>query len=141
MDGGTDVQAHRALAGEEQLPECFLQPSAHLRAAQVAALNVKKRNYQKAYMDYWNSTATLTGTTRPVDALICPACPSVAVRPGKFKYGVYTTFVNVLDYSSAVLPVTKVDCVVDGEHRPAVPLSEMDAEVQADCRYLSGEYE
>ncbi|RAH64570.1 putative general amidase GmdA [Aspergillus aculeatinus CBS 121060] len=132
MDGGTDVQAHRALAGEEQLPECFLQPSAHLSAAQVAALNVKKRNYQKAYMDYWNSTATLTGTARPVDALICPACPSVAVRPGRFKYGVYTTFVNVLDYSSAVLPVTKVDCVVDGEHRPAVPLSEMDAEVRSD---------
>ncbi|PYI14286.1 putative general amidase GmdA [Aspergillus violaceofuscus CBS 115571] len=132
MDGGTDVQAHRALAGEDQLPECFLQPSDHLSAAQVAALNVKKRNYQKAYMDYWNSTATLTGTGRPVDALICPACPSVAVRPGKFKYGVYTTFVNVLDYSSAVFPVTKVDRSVDGSHRPGVPLTEMDAEVQSD---------
>ncbi|PYI10112.1 alpha-glucosidase [Aspergillus sclerotiicarbonarius CBS 121057] len=139
-DGGMDIKKHLALSGEEQLPECFLLPSDHAVAAEVADLNVRKREYQKQYMDYWNSTSAATGTGRPVDAFICPACPSVAVRPGHFRYGAYTTFVNVLDYSSAVFPVTAADRIVDKENKLDGFLGEMDKKIQQDydCNLIHG---
>jgi hypothetical protein len=64
-------------------------------------------------MEYWNSTAALTGAGRPVDAILQPALPFAAARPGKHTYYGHTTAYNVLDYAAAVLPVTKVDTAVD----------------------------
>lgn len=55
-------------------------------ASQIAAVNVAKRAYQKEYMDYWNSTASLTGTGRPVDAVIAPLAPFAAARPDMYNY-------------------------------------------------------
>jgi amidase len=56
----------------------------------IAQNNVDKRNYQKEYMGYWNSTEKETGTGRPVDAIIAPLAPYPAARPG--MYGYYGTF-------------------------------------------------
>lgn len=50
-------------------------------ASQIAAVNVRKRQHQKKQMDYWNSTASVTGTGRPVDAVIAPFAPFAAGRP------------------------------------------------------------
>jgi amidase len=55
-------------------------------ASQIAANNVAKRAYQKEYMEYWNSTSSLTGTGRPVDALIAPLAPFPAARPDMYSY-------------------------------------------------------
>lgn len=55
-------------------------------ASQICAVNVQKRQYQKAYMEYWNSTASLTGTGRPVDAVISPLAPFASARPDMYKY-------------------------------------------------------
>ncbi|PYH40789.1 putative general amidase GmdA [Aspergillus saccharolyticus JOP 1030-1] len=137
LDGRTDVQTQFALSGEEQRPECFLQPSEQRTATQVAALNVTKRNYQKSYMAYWNSTAKLTGTGRPVDAVICPTCPYVAVKPGRFQHS-YTEFVNVLDYPSAVVPVTRADRTLDAKGSADGFVSELDKQIQAECKSRAG---
>jgi amidase len=55
-------------------------------ASQIAEVNVLKRQYQKEYMEYWNSTSTLTGTGRPVDAVIAPLAPFAAARPDMYDY-------------------------------------------------------
>lgn len=109
MDGGEDVLNDLALSGEPQLPQCFVVKAAHMTALQISDLNIRKRRYQKAYLDYWNSTSELTRSGRPVDAIICPTAPHAAVIPGCFRHVGYTSFVNVLDLTSAVFPVTHAD--------------------------------
>jgi len=59
-------------------------------ASQISAINVLKRQYQKEYMEYWNKTASYTGTGRPVDAIISPLAPFAAARPDMYEhYGTY----------------------------------------------------
>lgn len=53
---------------------------------EIAAVNVEKREYQKEYMDYWNSTSELTGTGRAVDAIITPLAPMPANLSMTFDY-------------------------------------------------------
>lgn len=102
-------------------------------ALEIAALNVKKREYQKLYMEYWNSTAELTGTGRPVDGLICAVAPSAAVTPGGFNDVGFTSFVNVLDYTSVVIPVTYADKTVDVAPSNNEFFGEVDRRTQAGC--------
>ncbi|KAJ5352575.1 hypothetical protein N7452_001549 [Penicillium brevicompactum] len=109
MDGGEEVLNDLALSGEPQLQQCFVVKAAHMTALQISDLNIRKRRYQKAYLDYWNSTSELTRSGRPVDAIICPTAPHAAVIPGCFRHVGYTSFVNVLDLTSAVFPVTHAD--------------------------------
>ena len=60
-------------------------------ASQISQINVLKRQYQKEYMEYWNSTESITGTGRPVDAVISPAAPYAAARPDMYDYlGTYS---------------------------------------------------
>ncbi|PYI11218.1 acetamidase [Aspergillus sclerotiicarbonarius CBS 121057] len=114
MDSGEDLLSHISLSGEAQIPQCLVETGKHLNAREVAALNVQKRQYQKKYMDHWNSTSKKTATGRPVDAIVCPTAPHAAVIPGKFRHTGYTSFVNVLDYTSVVTPISRVD---KGIHR------------------------
>lgn len=100
-------------------------------------MNVRKRQYQKAYLEYWNSTTQLTGTGRPVDAIICPVAAQAAVIPGHFRDVGYTTFVSVLDYTSMVIPVTHVDKTLDRNPVQAKYLSEVDKLVTLDCKWTA----
>ncbi|CAG8892656.1 unnamed protein product [Penicillium egyptiacum] len=114
MDGGADLKYHLGLSGEPKAPEIVCTENGiQLKASEISALNVAKREYQKQYMDYWHSTAEVTGTGRPVDALFCPLAPHAAVIPSEFKSVGYTGFVNVLDYTSLAIPVTFADKKID----------------------------
>ena len=106
-----------------------------MNAQQLAALNVEKREYQKLYMDYWNSTAELTGTGRPVDGVISPCAPHAAVLPLKYRHVGYTSLFNLLDYTSVVFPVTHADQTVDVPHSDLQVLSEVDQTIQDECEY------
>jgi amidase len=57
-----------------------------ITASEIAAINVAKREYQKEYMEYWDSTSSLTGTGRPVDAILAPLVPFAAARPDMYDY-------------------------------------------------------
>ncbi|KAJ5278838.1 hypothetical protein N7478_004210 [Penicillium angulare] len=114
MDGGKNLQHHLGLSGEPQAPQVIVKQGGNeLSASKIAALNVSKRDYQKEYMDYWNSTARLTGTGRPIDGVLLPVAPHAAAIPNHYKVVNYTAFVNVLDYTSVVIPVTFADKMVD----------------------------
>ncbi|KKZ66928.1 hypothetical protein EMCG_07424 [[Emmonsia] crescens] len=130
LDGGTDIHSQFKLSGEGFIPELSIffedAPAPQKNAQQIAAINIAKREYQKQYLEYWNSTAELTGTGRPVDCFFCPAAPFPAARRGKTNYVNYTIFVNVLDYSSIVIPVTLADRAVDIVDASYTPLNDTD---------------
>jgi amidase len=68
----------------------YATKSPEYTGSQIAAVNVQKRQFQKRYMEYWNSTSTLTGTGRPVDAVISPLAPFAAAKRDTYDYyGMY----------------------------------------------------
>ena len=139
-DGGANIHEAFSLSGEEIAPQVarsyYHTPKDQMNATMIAANNVAKREYQKEYLEYWNSTKDLTGTGRPVDALISPLAPFPAARQEGYSYYGYSTFVNLLDYTSCVFPVTTADKNVDVMDKDFRPLSDEDKEVAAGCEYI-----
>ena len=89
FDGGKDIHSAFGLSGETPAPTISRSYGPDLKefsASEIAAVNVAKRAYQKEYMEYWNSTEALTGTGRPVDAVIAPLAPFAAARPHMYSY-------------------------------------------------------
>ena len=138
-DGGADIHDSFALSGEpmsENVAWIYTDKKREqMQASQIAANNVSKREYQKEYMEYWNSTAQHTKSGRPVDAFILPVGAAAATRPGATTYAGYTTALSALDYSIITIPVTTVKKDVDIVNAKFQPISKLDALVQAGCRY------
>lgn len=133
-DGGADAAKDFALSGEEPRPNIMFEQSDQANATDIMRNQVAKRDTEKEYMEYWNSTKELTGTGRPVDAIISPLAPFAAARPNKFTSYSYSVWVNVLDYSSVIVPVTRVDKNVDKPYADFKPVSETDEKTQATCK-------
>ena len=136
-DGGADVHKALGLSGEPMAPQVAniygSEQLEEMEASEIAATNVAKREYQKEYMDYWNSTKDLTGTGRPVEAFVMPCAPSPAVRSNRYYYFGYSVIVNALDYTACTIPVTNVDPEVDVVDKSYRPLNEVDEDVANDC--------
>ncbi|KAI5270396.1 amidase [Aureobasidium subglaciale] len=130
-DGNADAARAFALSGEEPKPNIMFGRAPEANATDIMRNQVNKRDAEKEYMEYWNSTSELTGTGRPVDAIISPLAPFTAARPNKYTSYSYSVWVNVLDYSSAIVPVTKVDKTVDKAYADFKPVSEVDEKTQA----------
>lgn len=113
-DGGEDVHGALKLSGETMAAQVAMlygeEPSAQANATEISANNIAKRSFQKEYIDYWNSTAAISGTGRPVDAIIAPMAPFSAARIGRFKYYGYTSIFNALDYASWYVPLGSREC-------------------------------
>lgn len=109
------------------------KPMGEMTASKIAEVNVEKREYQKEYLEYWNSTEQLSGTGRPVDAVILPLAPFAAARPTKYNYYGYSTIINVLDYTSCTIPVTNADKSVDILGKGFEPMSDHDRKVMDAC--------
>lgn len=137
LDGGADLLKAFNLTNEDVAPQLIFDQSAPADASAIMSLNVAKREAQKEYMEYWNSTAALTTTGRPVDAVICPVAPFPAALPGKNYYYGYSNWVNLLDYTSVVIPVTTVDQNVDKKLEGFQPLDDRDKMIQDTCMLSS----
>ncbi|KAH9839305.1 general amidase [Rhodofomes roseus] len=81
---------------------------------------------RKEYLDHWQKTVEVTGTGRPVDAIISPGTPFVAPPHGRNNYTNYTKVLNALDYPAATFPVTRVDVSLDAKKPAHQFLSETD---------------
>jgi len=85
-DGAHDVHSHLALSGEPLLPD--LEDTFNLRdpipLAEYQDLTLQGLEYERAYSDYWNSTADVDGQV--VDAVVMPVAPHAAVIPGKYYH-------------------------------------------------------
>jgi amidase len=137
-DGGEDVVDSFALSGEPMAPQLAGMYSSEKKnqftGAQIAANNVEQREIKKAYLEYWNSTASETSTGRPIDAIISPLAPFPAARPKLYAYYGYTTWVNLLDYTSVVVPITNVDKALDPKDSDYKPLNEEDRVCFESCK-------
>jgi amidase len=133
-DGGKDVCSAFALSGEPMAPQVSFYQSLEkeFAATEIAAINVELRRLKKEYLEYWNSTAEKTGTGRPVDAVISPLAPFPAARREKYKYYGYSTWVNALDYTSVVVPVTNANKKIDMKEEGYKALDEQDKIIQDD---------
>ncbi|KAI9696521.1 MAG: hypothetical protein M1820_008149 [Bogoriella megaspora] len=129
-DGGADVFEQLALSGEPLIPE--LQrgfgngPEPPLDVLQFYKNTIRLKDFRSRYQAYWSSTAMKTTTGRPVDAVILPLAPHAAVIPGKYVHYTYSSIVNVLDYTTVVIPVTKADSKIDVFDSKYNPMSEKD---------------
>lgn len=89
-DGGEDIHHHIGLSDEPLMgrvaEEYGTQPSKVTPADKLFEMNLQLFQYRKEYMDYWNSTASLTSTGRPVDAILAPVCPFASMEIGKSAY-------------------------------------------------------
>ena len=133
-DRGADSRRQFALSGEQ--PHPFLEKSREREqadATDIAANNVAKRNFQKAYLDGWMATQEVSETGRPVDAVVSPVAPFAAARPGTFKYYGYTLWANALDYSACVIPVTTVDKTIDRVDENFRPQSDLARDIMDLC--------
>ncbi|KAI5116423.1 hypothetical protein M0805_001386 [Coniferiporia weirii] len=120
---GEDFAAHAAKSGEplhktmapngESVGIEWLPQGVRLSVYESWQLQNKKTEMRKKHLDLWESTTSLTGTGRPVDAIITPVAAYAAVPHGKNIDVSYTMTWNVLDYAACVFPVSKVDPVVD----------------------------
>ncbi|KAF2763882.1 amidase [Teratosphaeria nubilosa] len=80
------------------------------------------------WLERWQATERETGTGRPLDGLIMPSTPFPAIRHdgGYPHYGVLSP---LLDLTTGVFPVTKVDVQKDRVPKDWKPVSEKDKEV------------
>lgn len=73
-----------------------------------------------------------------VDAIIMPVAPHAAVIPGRWYHLGYTEVINLLNYSAAVIPVTKADRGVDGVDGTYRPVNEVDRANWESCEFFAG---
>ncbi|KAK1083525.1 hypothetical protein LTR48_006199 [Friedmanniomyces endolithicus] len=130
-DGCPDAYAQIQLSGEAIVPQISalfpdgkIKPPMPLIEWEDKVLYMQ--DYRTRYQDYWTSTAKDSGNGRPVDAFIVPISPTAAVIPGKFYHSPYSSFVNVLDYSSIVIQVTVTNKSIDTEPSNYKALNEKD---------------
>jgi amidase len=130
FDGGEDVHAAFGLSGEPMAQQVAVsygdKPLEQNKASEIMAVNISKRECQKEYMEFWNNSAQFTTTGRPVDAVISPCAPFAAARPAQYYYYGYTTWVNLLDYTSVVVPVLRADKSIDKVDTDFKPLNDID---------------
>ncbi len=79
---------------------------------------------------------TETELGREIDAIIAPITPTAAIRHNQFKYYGYASAINLLDFTSVVVPVTFADKHIDKKIKEFVPLNEIDSTVQAECKFF-----
>lgn len=67
--------------------EPFFRPSPDgISAYQLWQIQKRKRDIRQEYLEYWNETVAVTGTGRPVDAIISPCAATLAPPHGASKY-------------------------------------------------------
>jgi amidase len=98
-------------------------------------IHLQKWNYQCEYLAAIRAFEEKTG--KELDAIIAPITATAAVRHNQFRYYGYATAINVLDFTSVVVPVTFADKTIDVKDNNYKPLTETDAIVQDECESIN----
>ncbi|KAK3398744.1 amidase signature domain-containing protein [Sordaria brevicollis] len=125
-DGARDVHDNLLLSGEPLIADlqAYFNLKDPIPLLEYQDLTVRGLANEQAYSDYWNSLTAEDG--QEVDAVIMPVAPHGAVIPGRYYHLGYTEVVNLLNYSAAVIPVTKADKGLDGVDGTYKPVNEVD---------------
>lgn len=142
-DGGFEVRQDAEATGEPLPPAVeryYGRTNTALRPMTVFETwqnQQRKAALAQGFLERWQATAAATGTGRPIDALIAPGVGFPAVRhnsPYKWNYGVLSP---LLDLTTGVFPVTKVDLEKDKVPADWQPISEKDKECMEFCKFYS----
>ncbi|CAF0964692.1 unnamed protein product [Rotaria sordida] len=129
-DGGKDVQKAVDLSGEPLISGAFIgSPETEISVYENWQLNIARTNYAIKYLERWNQTKEITSTGRPIDGIISPIFALPAYPHDYRTSGGYTGIANLLQLSSVILPVTRVDLQLDqitDEYRNMKIASEFD---------------
>ena len=119
-DGGKDVRAALELSGETQISGALVgRPEDELTVYENWQLNAQRRDFALKYVEKWNKSVSMTKTGRPVDGLLSPIHP-LPCYPTDFRLSAgYTAVINLLQLSSVIVPVTRVDPRLDQQHTEA----------------------
>ncbi|KAK6429210.1 hypothetical protein LTR95_014640, partial [Oleoguttula sp. CCFEE 5521] len=133
-DGGAEFQRDTDASGEPLHPhlERWAGHSANVKAQTVEEMwaNQQRRNVlARKWLDHWQGTVTKTGTGRPIDGLIMPSTPFPAIRHDVRYSWHYGHLAPLLDLTTGVFPVTKVDLKKDRIPNDWQPLSDKDREL------------
>ncbi|KAJ9375326.1 hypothetical protein DTO032I4_9189 [Paecilomyces variotii] len=128
-----DVYRDINASGEPAIPNIkdLLQPN--IKKADMNELwdvQLKKWNYQVEYLAKWREAEEQLG--KELDAIIAPITPTAAVRHNQFRYYGYASAINLLDFTSVVVPVTFADKTIDVKKENYKPLNELDGVVQGE---------
>lgn len=93
----------------------------------------QKWAYQCEYLSKWRDMEDKLG--KEMDAIICPITPTAAIRHNQFKYYGYASVINLLDFTSVVVPVTFADKKKDVSNETFKSRSQMDTLVQGECKF------
>jgi amidase len=135
-DGGTDVFDTLKESGEPAIPNFadLINPSLpKIDMNELWAVHLKKWAFQSEYLEQFRLMEERLG--KDIDAIIAPITPTAAIRHNQFKYYGYASAINLLDFTSVVVPVTFADKSVDKKVEGYKPLNEIDGKVQAECEY------
>ncbi|KAL3483873.1 Acetamidase [Aspergillus germanicus] len=130
-DASSDVLKDINASGEPVIPN--IQPLINADAKPIGVnelwdIQSQKWAYQNEYIEKWLEAEEQLGTE--LDAIIAPVAPTPAVRHGRFMYYGYSFLINLLDFTSVVVPVTFADSDVDAKNDTYVPVSDLDKAVQ-----------
>ncbi|THW90482.1 glutamyl-tRNA amidotransferas-like protein subunit A [Aureobasidium pullulans] len=130
-DAGKDIHTVLSASGEPAIPNIndLVDPS--ISGADITKLwdvQLQKWKFQMEYIEEWNKLEEKLG--KEMDAFIMPITPTAAIRHNQFKYYGYASAINLLDFTSVVVPVTFADKKLDKKDESFKPMNDMDKQVQ-----------
>lgn len=132
-DGGTDIFNALKESGEPAIPNFgdLINPSLpKIDMNELWNVHLKKWAYQSEYLEQFRLAEETLG--KEIDAIVAPVTPTAAIRHNQFKYYGYASVINLLDFTSVVVPVTWADKSVDMKQEGYEPLNDIDKTIQAE---------
>lgn len=132
-DAGKDIRADLSASGEPPIPNVsdFANTTdPPLSLNELWDVNIQRWTYQCEYLEQFRIMEEKLG--REIDAIVAPVAATAAVRHDQFMYYGYTSVINLLDFTTVVVPVLFADKGVDGRKEGYEGLNEVDGMVQAE---------
>jgi amidase len=133
-DGGTDIFNTLKESGEPDIPNFkdLINPSLpKVDINELWDVQLKKWAFQSEYLEQFRIAEEKLG--KEIDAIVSPITPTAAIQHDKFKYYGYASVINLLDFTSVVVPVTFADKSIDKKQENYKPLNDMDKIIQEEC--------
>lgn len=108
-----DVRTQLALSGEPQVGWMLQKDAEPLNTYEYWQLAQSRALYVQDQHQAWEATAQITGTGRPIDAVLAPPSSCLPPAHGTPQYIYYTSFASLCDYTATVIPTGLFDAALD----------------------------
>ncbi|KAF7922682.1 hypothetical protein EAE99_007259 [Botrytis elliptica] len=132
-DAGKDIRTDLSASGEPPIPniaDIANTTDAPLSLNELWDINLQRWAYQCEYLEQFRLMEEKLG--REIDAIVAPVAATAAIRHDRFVYYGYTNVINLLDFTTVVVPVLFADKEVDGRKEGYEGLSEVDGVVHGE---------